>query len=64
MPQYNWKCKECKEVWEYFQTMTEHAEDPPTTCTECGGELYQVHDPKSPMKFKVGNGGFYPNKLQ
>jgi putative FmdB family regulatory protein len=64
VPFYDYKCKECGEVEEHFLTMSEHAEDPPTECKECGGEVYIKHDPKSPMKFKVGNGAYYPNRLQ
>ena len=28
MPFYNWECSACKTVWEIFQSMTEHKEDP------------------------------------
>ena len=65
MPFYDYKCKKCEEIKEYFLTMTEHAQDPPKECEKCGGEVYQEFDPKSPMKFYIpGEGAFYNNRLQ
>jgi len=71
MPFYNWKCSTCETVWEIFQTMTEHKEDPPAYCPKCspdgGGEpnLSQILVAGHLPKFKItGEGAFYPNKLQ
>ena len=65
MPFYDYKCKECGKVTEYFLTMTEHADDPPTECEKCGGEVFIKYDAASPMKFVIpGEGAYHPNKLQ
>ena len=72
MPFYNWKCSECEKVWEIFQTMTEHKEDPPAFCPTCdpNGEggvatLEQILVPGHLPKFIVkGEGAFYPDKMQ
>ena len=71
MPFYNWECSACKTVWEIFQSMTEHKEDPPAFCpkcdSECEGEgtLTQVLLPGTTPKFIVkGEGAFYPDKIQ
>ena len=65
MPFYDYKCRECEEVEEYFLTMSEHAEDPPTKCEKCGGEVRIKYDAKAPMKFYIpGEGAFYNNRLQ
>ena len=71
MPFYNWHCTKCDMVFEDFQTMTERDENPPTHCQECDpekkeeeGTLHQVHFKESLPKFKINDGGFYPNKMQ
>ena len=71
MPFYNWECSACKTVWEIFQSMTEHKEDPPAFCPKCDpegegeGTLVQVLLPGTTPKFIVkGEGAFYPDKMQ
>ena len=71
MPFYLWKCKKCDEVWEYFQTMTERDQAPPSHCLDCDperleeGTLFQTYDKDSMPKFRVmGPGAYYPNKMQ
>ena len=65
MPLYDYKCKECEKVKEYYMTMTEHFENPPEKCEKCEGVIYQLYDAQSPMKFTItGEGAYYPNKLQ
>lgn len=57
-------------VFEIFQTMREYDEDRPTHCPTCDptelkeGTLHQVHFKGSLPKFKIKDGGFYPNKMQ
>ena len=70
MPVYNWHCTKCDMVFEDFQTMTERDESPPTHCPLCDPEAEgestnkQVHFPGSLPKFKIQDGGFYPNRMQ
>jgi len=70
MPVYNWHCKKCDMVFEDFQTMTERDENPPTHCPLCDPEsegeptIKQVHFPGSLPKFKITDGGSYPNRMQ
>lgn len=61
MPTYDYKCKNCGYLFEYFQKMTD---DPLTECPDCKGELKRLIGNGAGMIFK-GNGFYltdYKNK--
>lgn len=42
MPTYHYRCSDCGHSFDYFQKF---AEDPLTTCPECGGPIRRVPQP-------------------
>jgi putative FmdB family regulatory protein len=56
MPTYDYKCKNCQEVIQAVQSITE---TPLTTCTKCNGTIFRVIGRNVGISFK--GSGFYTN---
>ena len=54
MPTYEYKCEECHEEFEYFQSMSEAPKD---VCEKCGGKLARLLSAGAGLIFK--GSGFY-----
>ena len=54
MPTYEYKCEQCGDRFEYFQSMTSERL---TTCKKCGGKLRRLIGEGSGIIFK--GSGFY-----
>lgn len=54
MPTYDYRCKSCEDIFEYFQKMTD---TPLKVCTKCGGELNRLIGTGLSPVFK--GSGFY-----
>ena len=54
MPTYEYRCKSCGTVFEYFQKITD---EPQTTCENCGGQLRKLISGGAAPIFK--GSGFY-----
>ena len=53
MPTYEYQCKQCEQVFEYQQRITE---DPKTECAGCDGPLERLISRSS---FHLKGGGWY-----
>lgn len=53
MPIYEYECEQCHEITEAWQHL---ADEPLTTCQECGGELRKLISRSS---FQLKGGGWY-----
>jgi putative FmdB family regulatory protein len=56
MPTYDYKCKDCGEIFEYFQSIKD---DPFTVCEKCNGEIKRMIGKGAGIIFK--GSGFYVN---
>ena len=56
MPTYDYECKTCEHLFEFFQSMSD---DPLMECPECGGTLRRLIGGGSGFIFK--GSGFYIN---
>jgi putative FmdB family regulatory protein len=54
MPTYEYKCKECGNTFEKFQSITEN---PIKNCKKCGGEVYRLISKNG--NFILKGSGFY-----
>ncbi len=53
MPVYEYECSKCKKIFEVQQRI---ADDPLTTCSECGGEVRKLISRSS---FQLKGGGWH-----
>jgi putative FmdB family regulatory protein len=53
MPTYTYKCKNCEQLIEKFQKITD---EPLKICENCSGEMYKII---TPTQFKLVGKGWY-----